>query len=554
MASDIASMASTGHRSKGNQVVWAISAVLGIYLVSALLGLPQRATELVVAGHAHHAAEAGHEAAHDAHHGEAMSPPVWMVIPFLCLLGAIAVFPLLRVTQHWWEHNINRFKVAAFLACVTLSYYAFLHHSPVEAHWPAHSVVQASETAIQTGFVGAILGNAILSEFIPFIVLLFSLYTIAGGVRIEGDLQATPLTNACFMAVGGLLASFVGTTGAAMLLIRPLLDTNDERKHVAHTIVFFIFIVCNCGGCLLPIGDPPLFLGYLEGVSFTWTLGLWEEWLFVNGLLLLTYCMLDQFYFYRQERLKDIQKDLTNTRRIRISGLALNGPLLLGVVLAVALLDPNKAIPGTEWHAWMYLREIIQLGLVAIALYFGSRTIREQNSFNYHAIVEVACLFIGIFICMQPALQILAEKGTVLASSLSPAGFFWATGGLSSFLDNAPTYLVFFKSAQDPSNLMATTGYVPEMVLRGIALGAVFMGAMTYIGNGPNFMVKAIAEKSGVRMPSFFGYMIYSCTILLPILLLTHFRYLSPGDVEASAANPGTSEVVAPHTDAEPTH
>ncbi|MGI9427011.1 MAG: sodium:proton antiporter [Bythopirellula sp.] len=525
-------MASAGQQSKGNRVVTAIVGVLLLYLASAALGLPQRATALVVASHAHHAA-ADHHAASDSHHADPTAPPVWTVIPFVCLLGAIALFPLLRKTEHWWEQNINRFKVAAVLGCITLGYYAFLHHAPVEGHWPAHWVAEASGSAVQSGFVGAILGNAILAEFFPFIVLLFALYTIAGGVRIEGDLQANPLTNASFMAVGGLLASFVGTTGAAMLLIRPLLDTNDERKHVAHTIVFFIFIVCNCGGCLLPIGDPPLFLGYLEGVSFTWTLGLWQEWLFVNGMLLLTYCMLDQFYFYRQESLRDIRRDVTHTRRIRISGLKLNGPLLLGVVLAVALLDPNKALPGTHWHAWMYLREAAQLGLVAASLYFGSKVIRDQNNFNYHAIVEVAALFIGIFVCMQPALQILAEKGSVLASSLSPAGFFWATGGLSSFLDNAPTYLVFFKSAQDPA-LGGVTGGVPEMVLRGIALGAVFMGAMTYIGNGPNFMVKAIAEKSGVKMPSFFGYMAYSCVLLLPILLLTHWRYLSTDDVQAA--------------------
>ena len=334
-----------------------------------------------------------------------------------------------------------------------------------------------------------------------------------------------------------------------MLLIRPLLETNQERKHVSHTVIFFIFIVCNCGGCLLPIGDPPLFLGYLEGVSFTWTLGLWREWLFVNGLLLLTYCLVDQFFFYRTETIRDIQRDITNTRRIRVSGLKLNGPLLLGVVLAVALLDPNKAVPGTHWHSWMFLREAVQLGLVAASLYFGCRLVREKNSFNYHAIVEVAVLFLGIFLCMQPALQILAEQGTALASSLSPAGFFWATGGLSSFLDNAPTYLVFFKAAQDPT-LGGATGGVPEMVLRGIAMGAVFMGAMTYIGNGPNFMVKAIAEKSGVKMPSFFGYMAYSCVILLPILLLTQWQYMGSKEAQAWEAQAATTTVVAPHTHA----
>ncbi len=550
MASDITSMDSTEHSShgdtsQGNKAMWALVAVVVLYLASAFMGLPQHATELVVEGHAHHTATADHASAH-AQHAQPVAPAYWTVIPFLCLLGAIAIFPLMQKTEHWWEQNINRFKVAALLACFTLAYYAFLHQSPVEGHWPTHSVAEATDSAIQTGFVGAILGNALLAEFIPFIVLLFSLYTIAGGVRITGDLQANPLTNASFMAVGGLLASFIGTTGAAMLLIRPLLDTNDERKHISHTVIFFIFIVCNCGGCLLPIGDPPLFLGYLEGVSFTWTLSLWREWLFVNGMLLLTYCVLDQFYFYRNEAIRDIKRDITHTRRIQISGLKLNGPLLLGVVFAVALLDPNKALPGTHWHAWMYLREAVQLALVAASLYFGSKLLREKNSFNYHAIVEVAVLFVGIFICMQPALQILAEKGAALAGSLSPAGFFWATGGLSSFLDNAPTYLVFFKAAQDPTALAGATGGVPEMFLRGIAMGAVFMGAMTYIGNGPNFMVKAIAEKSGVKMPSFFGYMAYSGAILLPILLLTQWIYMASPEVETTNTNAAT--VVAAHT------
>ena len=549
MATDMASMTTSGqHQGSGNLAVWAIASIVGIYLVAAILGYPQHATELVVGAHAHHEAttDIGAHGHADAEHGSPAAPPYWTVIPFILLLGAIALFPLLSATEHWWEHNSNRFKVAAVLGAITLAYYAFLHHAPVEAHWPAHNLVAPTDGLVQGGFVGAILGNALLAEFVPFIVLLFSLYVIAGGVRIEGDLQANPLTNASFMAVGGLLASFVGTTGAAMLLIRPLLETNKERKHVKHSVVFFIFIVCNCGGCLLPIGDPPLFLGYLEGVAFTWTLGLWGPWLFVNGLLLLVYCLVDQFFFYPQETVKDIECDVTHVRRLKISGLALNGPLLLGVVLAVALLDPKKPFPGTEWHSWMFLREIVQLSLVGLALYFGSKKLRQQNSFNYHAIVEVAALFVGIFVCMQPALQILGEKGKVLADSLSPAGFFWATGGLSSFLDNAPTYLVFFKAAQDPS-LGGPTGGVPEAILVGVSLGAVFMGAMTYIGNGPNFMVKAIAEKSGVKMPSFFGYMAYSCVVLLPILLLTHWRYLSPDDTAAQQVPPPASVSAPQH-------
>ena len=524
-------MASTGSVKSGNPVVWGIAAVLGAYAAAAVLHLPQHATELVTgAHHATHDDAHGHDDhghGHDAGHAESTAPPFWTVTPFVLLLLAIAVFPLIGKTAHWWEHNINRFKVAIGLATLTLCYYAFLHDKPVEAHWPAHAVAEPTGSLFEVGFVTAILGNALLAEFVPFIVLLFSLYTIAGGVRIEGDLQASPLTNALFMAVGGLLASFIGTTGAAMLLIRPLLDTNDERKHVAHTVVFFIFVVCNCGGCLLPIGDPPLFLGYLEGVNFFWTMSLWEPWLFVNGLLLLLYCLVDQFFFYPREEVKDVRRDVTQTRRLHISGLQLNGPLLLGVVLAVAFLDPKKAIPGTDWHAWMFLREAVQLGLVAVSLYFGSKRTREANQFNYHAIVEVAALFCGIFICMQPALQILGESGSALVEKFNagPQEFFWGTGFLSSFLDNAPTYLVFFKTAQQPG-MMGDTGGVDAAILTGISLGAVFMGAMTYIGNGPNFMVKAIAEKSGVRMPSFFSYMLYSCVFLLPILGLAAWRYL----------------------------
>ena len=542
MATDITSMDSENHQSSSNAVVYAIVGLICLYLLSAIWGLPEHATELVVES-LHHAEEGGHETHGDAggDHGahNSYAPPVWTIIPFVVLLLAIAVLPLIHKTEHWWENNLNRFKVSASLAVLTLGYYAFLHHSPVEAHWPAHSVVNPTDSALQTGFVGAILGNAVLSEFVPFIVLLFSLYTIAGGVRIEGDLQANPMTNASFMGVGGLLASFIGTTGAAMLLIRPLLDTNSERKHVRHTVIFFIFIVCNCGGCLLPIGDPPLFLGYLEGVDFFWTFSLWAPWLFVNGLLLLTYCILDQFFYYPKETAKDIRRDIQQTRKLKITGLGVNLPLLLGVVLCVALLDPKKAIPGTHWHPWMFMREILQLALVAVSLYFGSKKVRVQNQFNYHAIIEVAALFIGIFICMQPALQILGEHGRSIASWLNPSGFFWATGALSSFLDNAPTYLVFFKAAQEGPATGVTAG-VPETVLIAVSLGAVFMGAMTYIGNGPNFMVKAIAEKSGVKMPSFFGYMGYSCAILLPILLLANWRHIgdAPDEVPASQLNP----------------
>ncbi|WP_428306157.1 sodium:proton antiporter [Lacipirellula sp.] len=530
--------AETPPPSERSKMLWAILALLAIYGLSFAAGWPQRWTAAALDGH--HAEEPAanteaepHEAADDAAHAAdahraGSPPPLWAVVPFILLLGAIATFPLIHATEHWWEHNRNRFIVAAGLGALTLAYYAFLHREPVEAHWPGHAVVAAQEGRLQTGFVHAILGNALLQEYIPFIVLLFSLYTIAGGIRIAGDLEATPTINAAFMLVGGLLASFIGTTGAAMLLIRPLLETNHERKHVAHTIVFFIFIVCNCGGCLLPIGDPPLFLGYLQGVDFFWTLNLWPEWLFVNGMLLVVYWLMDQFYHHPRETLRDIERDVSRLHRLRVSGLKVNGLLLVGVVIAVAMLDPSKAFPGTDWHPWLYFREAVQLALVAMSLAFGPRESRLANRFTYDAIVEVAALFVGIFICMQPALQILKANGAHLVErfDMGPGKFFWATGTLSSFLDNAPTYLVFFQTAQDPERLGGPTAGVPEPLLAAISLGAVMMGAMTYIGNGPNFMVKAIAEKSGVRMPSFFGYMGYSLLILLPILALMDWIFI----------------------------
>jgi Na+/H+ antiporter NhaD/arsenite permease-like protein len=360
---------------------------------------------------------------------------------------------------------------------------------------------------------------------VPFIVLLLALYVITGGVRIEGDLRATPTINAAFIGIGGLAASFIGTTGAAMLLVRPLLETNRERRLVAHTVVFFIFVVCNCGGLLLPIGDPPLFLGYLQGVDFLWTLSLWQPWAFTNGVLLAVYWLWDTFFGYPREQAGDIARDTRMTTRLRIAGLGLNAPLMAGVIAAVATLDPSKPFPGTTWHPWIFLREAVLLALVAASLALGSRSIREKNGFTYAAILEVAALFVGIFVCMQPALALLNERGASLGIQ-SPDAFFWATGALSSVLDNAPTYLVFFKTAQAlPSEGPLMAG-VEVGRLAAISLGAVFLGAMTYIGNGPNFMVKAIAEQAGVKMPSFFGYVLYSVGVLLPVFVLVSLLFL----------------------------
>ncbi len=322
----------------------------------------------------------------------AETPPLWSVLPFAALLGAIAVLPLASSTAHWWESNLHKFYVAASLALVALVCIAVGQPSAGFSH--------AVSTLVHT----------VAEEYVPFIVLLFSLYTISGGIRIAGDLPAHALTNMVLMLVGGLLASFIGTTGAAMVLVRPLVETNRERRHVAHTIVFFIFVVCNCGGLLLPLGDPPLFLGYLAGVEFLWPLRLWKSWLLINGLLLAVYFVWDHFYSYPREAASDIARDESRVHRLRFSGLWPNVLLLAGVVLSVALLDPGQALPGTHWKPWLYLREAVQLALVLLSLVVGSHHVRRSNAFDYFAITEVAVLFIGIFISMQPALEILKHS------------------------------------------------------------------------------------------------------------------------------------------------
>ncbi len=474
-------------------MILALALLVGLYAVAVAVGWITSAP----AEHAEHPEHAVDEVAH-----------VWAVAPFVLLLAAIAVLPLVPWSSHWWEHNHHKLLVAVSLALVTLVYIALAH--------PAGGVFRAYDT----------LEHVAIVEYIPFIVLLFSLFTISGGIRIEGDLRAHALTNSAIIAAGGLLASLIGTTGAAMLLVRLLLDTNSERKRVAHTVVFFIFVVCNCGGLLLPIGDPPLFLGYLNGVSFLWTLSLWKSWLFVNGALLAVYFLVDHFFYYPHEAERDIAIDESVVRRMKFSGLWPNAALLIGVVLSVALLDPAQPLPGTDWHPWPYLREATQLALVGLSLLLGSRSVREANEFDYVPILEVAALFVGIFVAMQPALEILNAQGASLGLD-TPRKFFWASGWLSAVLDNAPTYLVFFKTAESISaGAPRLIAGVAEPLLAGVSVGAVTMGAMTYIGNGPNFMVKTIAEKSRVPMPSFFGYLIYSCLVLLPILAINSWLFL----------------------------
>jgi Na+/H+ antiporter NhaD/arsenite permease-like protein len=400
--------------------------------------------------------------------------PLYSVVPFVLMLLAIAVFPLWL--PHWWESNRNKLAVSTVLGLPVLALYAVRQPS-------------------------ALLGTA--EEYVSFIVLLAGLFVISGGVVLRGDLEATPLTNTKFLVLGSVLASFIGTTGASMLLIRPLLQTNRERTHVRHTIVFFIFLVSNIGGMLTPLGDPPLFLGYLQGVPFTWTFRLAPHWALQVAWLIVVYFVWDTRQ-YEREPIPALRRDRAQIEPLRLRG-ALNLVWLGLVVVAVAFL-----------HApW---REAAIVGLSAVSLWQTPRTLRRENGFTSYPIVEVAVLFAGIFLTMIPALEILRERGGELGVR-EPWQFFWVAGILSSFLDNAPTYLTFLALGQG-LGLPAEVVGVPHEVLAAISVGAVSMGANSYIGNAPNFMVKSIAEQQGVKMPSFFGYMMYSGAILLPLFVI----------------------------------
>ena len=412
-----------------------------------------------------------------------MSPqsalPLYTVLPFVFMLLTIAVLPLW--IPHWWERNRNKLLVACVLGLPVLALYVMRR--------PAALVAMGE-------------------EYVSFIVLLAALYVVSGGVLLQGDLVATPLTNTGFLAVGAVLASVVGTTGASMLLIRPLLQTNRERARVKHTVIFFIFIVSNIGGMLTPLGDPPLFLGYLQGVPFTWTFRLWLPWLLMVATLLLLYFVWDSRQ-YAQERPEAIRRDRARVEPLRVRG-GLNALWLVGVVLAVAFLREPA-------------REVVMLVLMAISLRWTPRDIRRANGFTTYPIVEVAVLFFGIFLTMIPALELLRARGHELGVR-QPWQFFWATGALSSFLDNAPTYLAFLALGQS-LGLPADVVGVPWSILAAISVGAVAMGANTYVGNAPNFMVRSIAEESGIKMPSFFGYMLYSGVVLLPLFAAVTFLF-----------------------------
>jgi len=423
--------------------------------------------------------------------------------PFVGILLSIAILPL--IAPRLW-HN---------------------HFGKISGLWALAFLVPF---ALEFGFQIALFEvvHTFVLEYLPFIVLLFALYTVSGGVRVIGTLPASPAVNTGLLAAGTVAASFMGTTGAAMLLIRPLLAANAGRRHNVHVVVFFIFLVANIGGSLTPLGDPPLFLGFLKGVSFFWpTRHMFLPLLLVGSVLLAAFFVLDSYFFAKDEP-PARGPGLTS---LRLEGLP-NLVLLCGVVGAVLLSGVWHSDAGiTVYHVRVDLPDLARDGLL-IALSFASLALtraesRVAHGFTWFPMLEVAKLFAGIFITIIPALAILkaGESGALgfVVRSLSHQGepinalYFWVTGSLSSFLDNAPTYLVFFNTAGgDPHILMGEDA----MTLLAISAGAVFMGAMTYIGNAPNFMVRAIAVERGIAMPSFFGYMAWSTVFLLPVFAL----------------------------------
>jgi Na+/H+ antiporter NhaD/arsenite permease-like protein len=432
-------------------------------------------------------------------------------VPFAGILLSIALFPLLAPS--FWHHHYG--KIAAAWALTFLLPFAATYGLPL---------------------AGSQLVHAMVEEYIPFIILLTALFTVAGGIHIRGNLRGAPGLNTGILAIGAVLASVMGTTGASMLLIRPLIRANDNRAHRVHVIVFFIFIVSNAGGSLTPLGDPPLFLGFLKGVDFFWTAkNILPDTMFILAVLLALFYAIDRHY-YRKEGVLPVDPT-PDTKRIGFDG-AVNFWLLGGVVVFVLISGFWKSpvsfdVFGTQVGLPGLVRDFGLIAITLLSLKITAAKVHADNQFEWGPMLEVAKLFAGIFLTIIPVIAML-KAGTqgpfgAIVSAVTradgqpdPAMYFWATGVLSSFLDNAPTYLVFFNTAGgDPAALMTTYA----STLAAISAGAVFMGANTYIGNAPNLMVKAIAESRGVRMPSFFGYMAWSVSILVPLFIVSTFIF-----------------------------
>ena len=443
--------------------------------------------------------------------GAALS--AWWGIPFAGLLMSIALLPL--AAPLFWHHHFGKLTAAWALA--------FLLPCALVFGFPA-----AASGAV----------HAFLAEFIPFILLITALFVVAGGICVRGNLRGTPALNSGLLALGTVLASIMGTTGAAMLMIRPLIRANDNRKHAVHVVVFFIFLVANAGGSLTPLGDPPLFLGFLKGVDFFWTIRhVYLETLFLCVALLAIFFALDSWYFHRKEENLPAPQDPTPDSAIRFEG-SVNFLLLaviVGLVLMSGIWKPGVSfsVYGTPVELQNLVRDIALVAVILVSLFITPQSARSGNEFSWGPIQEVGKLFAGIFITIVPVIAMLraGEAGAfasviraVTDSNGQPidAMYFWATGLLSSFLDNAPTYLVFFNTAGGDAPALMTT---MASTLAAISCGAVFMGANSYIGNAPNLMVKAIAEERGIKMPSFFGYMAWSCAILLPLFIIMTFIF-----------------------------
>ena len=460
------------------------------------------------------------EAAHHGHGVDGAKLPIWSIIPFIGILLSIAILPLV-FDSHFLVHHGGKMSLAWGLIFAIPYLIAFRGNAFYD------------------------ILHIYLLDYIPFIILLWGLFTVAGGILVRGTLRGTPVLNTFLLLIGTVIASWVGTTGASMLLIRPLIRANAYRKNKVHLIVFFIFLVSNIGGSLTPIGDPPLFLGFLRGVPFFWTTtALLPHMVFISVILIVLFFIIDTFMFKREG---GVVPDDGISEPIRIEGL-FNLIFLLGVIGAVLMSGTFKwgevNILGVHVYWQNIAREalIVVMGLLSLKYTPFSGELRQSNEFSWEPIEEVAKVFAGIFITIIPALAILkaGENGALaglIGAMQEPYHYFWITGILSSFLDNAPTYLTFFNTAlgklqlsdvKDASEILLGPSQNLEFIrlLTAISVGAVFMGANTYIGNAPNFMVKAIAEQSGIRMPSFFGYMLWSVVILFPLFVIVTFVFL----------------------------
>lgn len=425
---------------------------------------------------------------------------VWLLVPFVVMLLSIALAPLFA--EKWWESNVNKLWYVVIISVPTA-------------------------IALMACGLGGQLWHQMVYDYIPFIVLLTALFVVTGGIRLHCTSVATPAVNTTMLFLGYALASFVGTTGAAMLLIRPLLEMNRDREHKVHTVFVFIALVANCGGILTPLGDPPLFLLYLRGAPFSWFMEMYPQWVVVGVLLLVGYYIYDSWRFHHCEAIgvrPHHHYDDESGFTINIRG-AKNFIFLAGIVLCVALINPSTIPAMGEHNAPVYikfLREIALVVIILLSLRFTKKKVREDNHFSWEPIAEVAIIFVGIFVTMTPALLYLNQNAQMFGLT-TPREFFYCSGLLSSFLDNAPTAVAFHTVASALPATGTVVAGVDTTILRAISMGAVYFGSMTYIGNGPNFMVKAIAEQEGVKMPSFFGYIALSVTLLLPVYAVVEY-------------------------------